>query len=1116
MIFSGVSVLLGNHHLYAQILGYPLPGSINYPDSDGRRLGRIILENDSEFNALVADETSQIAWLASSSLDIPRVIRFDLSDWSKTQTVNLDNGIPAVLCGCALPNRKEVWFGSDGYMLIVDTEHTKIKSFFPAGNLRIVKILHDSALQRLVCLATGDTDCILTVDLLTGLILEHQIQGFSDACMDIRFSADNTHLYALTGASSSMILDLDTQDFSVENSVTIPDPQPAVAFVLNPSRSEVYASVSGSPAHIYRFTLPDLSPAGSLILEADERPRGFMTVDNSGNYLLINDGDATSGLVRINTVLFQRQDRLDFPGAPFPVCCASSEDSLLIATEHSPGTLIEIDTESLQILRQHEFSDNAGFANAMVCGLNPEKMFISVMNNNFGRIVRLDTDSGNVEENYNYPEVQGTLAFGILPGDASASYWIEDGPEPNILAIDLEAGDLLRRQSLPPGHNCIDLVYDDSNDSVLLLSDSTLFAIHPTSLEITDSLELATLMLPVKGMSLDSINHRLLIGGGVDVNQIWVCSSQPLAITGTIQLDPGERHVTSICRDDISEQTYMAVQSSPFKIKCFSHESNMFTGTVDLPFNGYTLRKLVAQPALGQLHVMDNRLPTTIYRLDIGTFDWLSPVVMNPNEYVQSCAGSRQIPRSIMSLSGNHAVLVPFGCSQADAIQGSWATLHEAAQIQRMNIYSHMDGNLIRLAVYDDAMTRLWESPDIINNVTDGWLAADIADGDPEALSLSEGQYFLAFQISHDNQSPSVTISSQGSGIRAAWPFEEFPPLILNSESTEAIWSMYADYLSIPGTPTPDPTITPTPESTDTPEPAPTSTPVVPTRTPQSTATGTPIQTPTPRPGSGVQLHLSGNLFREGDRFALNARVANMDPSPVDGCLFVILDVYGAYWFAPSWSESIDAYELTGLLGIQMLSVLQFDWPSVSGAAEGLVFWGGFVEQTDVELFGYYDRVEFGYRGEEPTATPWVTSTPTPDTTAEPSQTPTVTAVPCQIEIQYNENDPMVYSGEDCDMESIFCFSPERLNFCSDSQSIAVLHNAGSSSVRIDLYFEGEDAGCYMFDENQIDLPPGQSAAILIRFCPESPPDQLKRADIVAAWPGDSIRVTVKGWCVAG
>ena len=257
-------------------------------------------------------------------------------------------------------------------------------------------------------------------------------------------------------------------------------------------------------------------------------------------------------------------------------------------------------------------------------------------------------------------------------------------------------------------------------------------------------------------------------------------------------------------------------------------------------------------------------------------------------------------------------------------------------------------------------------------------------------------------------------------------------------------------------------------------------------------------------------------MFREGDSFTLDARLANMDPSPADFYLFVILDVYGEYWFAPAWSGSVDAYALTGLLGVRMMRVLQFDWPAVSGGADGLRFWGGLVMEGSIELFGYFDMVEFGYRGTDPTATPQATSSPTPYMTQEPSQTPTMTAVPSGIDIEYTLNDPMSYSGESCDMESIFCFSPERMNFCSDRQQIAVLRNVGYQTVRIELHIEGDDAGCYMIDENQIDLQPGQSAGVRIRFCPESPPDQLKQADIVAEWPGDSIGITVKGWCVAG
>jgi hypothetical protein len=78
---------------------------------------------------------------------------------------------------------------------------------------------------------------------------------------------------------------------------------------------------------------------------------------------------------------------------------------------------------------------------------------------------------------------------------------------------------------------------------------------------------------------------------------------------------------------------------------------------------------------------------------------------------------------------------------------------------------------------------------------------------------------------------------------------------------------------------------------------------------------------------------------------------------------YVILDVWGAYWFWPSWSRTVDyiTRELPAQWQGDPETVLDFTWPPVAGSASGIVFWSAFTNLEDTQLVGSVSRVEWGY-----------------------------------------------------------------------------------------------------------------------------------------------------------
>ncbi|MBN1355955.1 agmatine deiminase family protein [bacterium] len=167
---------------------------------------------------------------------------------------------------------------------------------------------------------------------------------------------------------------------------------------------------------------------------------------------------------------------------------------------------------------------------------------------------------------------------------------------------------------------------------------------------------------------------------------------------------------------------------------------------------------------------------------------------------------------------------------------------------------------------------------------------------------------------------------------------------------------------SAPATNTPIPTYTPVPP-TDTPVP-PTDTPVPPTDTPiPSTATpAPPTSTPTAGPPEpAIDLELNRTVYRSGDPFIFTCRVTNTGA----GCTvsqYILLDIYGSFWFWPGWTESLDfmnRYLDRGFNDTE--TVFDFTWPEVGGSAAGLRFWGALLDPETMTLMGEYDMVEFSY-----------------------------------------------------------------------------------------------------------------------------------------------------------
>jgi hypothetical protein len=138
-----------------------------------------------------------------------------------------------------------------------------------------------------------------------------------------------------------------------------------------------------------------------------------------------------------------------------------------------------------------------------------------------------------------------------------------------------------------------------------------------------------------------------------------------------------------------------------------------------------------------------------------------------------------------------------------------------------------------------------------------------------------------------------------------------------------------------------------------------------PTPTPTQEPTFTPTPTPTPTSGCsslGVILAMPSDNFGPGDPCSCTVTVCNPGPQTYTGIpLFVILDVYGSYFFWPSFEE-FDYRAIDLPVGESDTSVLpDFAWPTGVGTASGLNWYAGMTNAEMSDLLGEMDVFTFGW-----------------------------------------------------------------------------------------------------------------------------------------------------------
>jgi parallel beta-helix repeat protein/predicted outer membrane repeat protein len=116
----------------------------------------------------------------------------------------------------------------------------------------------------------------------------------------------------------------------------------------------------------------------------------------------------------------------------------------------------------------------------------------------------------------------------------------------------------------------------------------------------------------------------------------------------------------------------------------------------------------------------------------------------------------------------------------------------------------------------------------------------------------------------------------------------------------------------------------------------------------------------------GVKISMPSYEYCEGEFCYCQVTVCNSYNWPLfDTPLFVVLDVFGAYYFAPSFS-SYDNYSMqypSFPVGETTITVLPpFIWPYVTGSASGISWLAALTDSQVTTIFGDWDAFNFGWK----------------------------------------------------------------------------------------------------------------------------------------------------------
>jgi len=105
-------------------------------------------------------------------------------------------------------------------------------------------------------------------------------------------------------------------------------------------------------------------------------------------------------------------------------------------------------------------------------------------------------------------------------------------------------------------------------------------------------------------------------------------------------------------------------------------------------------------------------------------------------------------------------------------------------------------------------------------------------------------------------------------------------------------------------------------------------------------------------------------MYSPGDPCWCKCTVSVEGDSDLSGYpLLVLLDIFGVFYYAPSFNNVFDSYQLSYPPGDTIIEVLpSFEWPTGAGVASGLYWYAGIVDPEFTFLVSNGASFRFGWQ----------------------------------------------------------------------------------------------------------------------------------------------------------
>jgi len=113
----------------------------------------------------------------------------------------------------------------------------------------------------------------------------------------------------------------------------------------------------------------------------------------------------------------------------------------------------------------------------------------------------------------------------------------------------------------------------------------------------------------------------------------------------------------------------------------------------------------------------------------------------------------------------------------------------------------------------------------------------------------------------------------------------------------------------------------------------------------------------------GADISMPSTFYMPGDTCWVDMLLCNMDDAALtDIPTFFVLDIYGNYWFWPSWSVALDYAILDVEPGLTQMNIIaEFIWPDYPSGATGVLFYAAMLNEEMTQVIGSIGMFEFGW-----------------------------------------------------------------------------------------------------------------------------------------------------------